>query len=140
MGHSKTYKLFVFSFLLLFSFFHVGYATVEYICSMGMEMETSVCSSCHPEPEPLNSKVVISATSGSSCCKTVVTEKGRFDSYISNSFKPPIDNTHNLTPIGIILNPEENPVTFPGANDAPMIPHYNLHGISTSVQYSSSLQ
>lgn len=140
MNHSISYKVFVYLFLLLFSFLHVGYATVEYICSMGMQMDTTVCPSCYPDYEPTENRIALISSSGISCCERVVNKTETIDNYISNNYKLSIINTYHVSPVGIVVNPEENQIPPCRENDDPLIPHYTLHGISTSFQYTSSLR
>ncbi len=140
MGHSKTYKLFVFSFLLLFSFFHVGYATVEYICSMGMEMEELRCTNCHPEHEQFSGKATIVSNDITGCCNVVVAKTEIIDTYVVNHSDIHSFIEHALYFDSLVLSPEETHIVHYFDNTTPDLPLFNLHGISTSIQYSSFLR
>jgi hypothetical protein len=139
MKNSMAYRLFVFSFLLLFSFFHVGFAAVEYLCSMGMEMEAPVCSSCHSELERTFGQTII-INNGNSCCNAVVTKTETIDTYIFNQSEVLSIIKHALTSDFLDLSPEETHIVNYLDFTTPDLPLFNLHGISTSIQYSSFLR
>jgi hypothetical protein len=137
--HLPYYRVCVLSFILVFSFFHVGYAAIEYICSMGMEMKTPLCAECHPDDGKFANEVSLTISESSPCCTVVVTETRTIGTYMIT----PVD-IHNFIEYAaavviVPVTPKENsaiPYYFP---ELPYIPIFNLHGINTSLQYSSSL-
>ncbi|GEM_PF-1898649 len=140
MKNSISYRVFVVAFLLLFSFFHVGFAAVEYICSMGMEMEKPVCNSCHPGHEPANNSSVIITGTNTECCNVVVTETKTFDNYIANTVNPSQIIVYNVTPVDVVATPDEKPVFTALDTTDSIQPIFDLHGIGTSIHFSSFLR
>lgn len=140
MSYSHTYRFFVAAFVLIFSFSHVGYAAVEYICSMGMEMETSVCTNCHEGNSPAANTMLIRGTASFYCCTVVTTTLTTVDSYTYN----PI-HIHSIIESTIIANRidvsdgDDNRIHYPEPFKS-ISPPYSLHGINTSIQYTSSLR
>jgi len=135
-----TYRLFVFSYLLLFSFFHVGFAAVEYLCSMGMEMEAPVCSSCHSNHEPVSGKVTVATKGTTPCCDVVVTKTETIDAYVNNQLKVHTFIENGISSGNTEYTPEEKPIVKFINSSTPVLPLFNLHGISTSIQYTSFLR
>ncbi len=140
MKNSTTYKVFVLSFLVLFSFFHVGFAAVEYICSMGMDMEAPVCTNCHPDHEPAKNTPVIVSVNNTECCNVVVTKTKTFDNYIANTLNLSQIIVYNVTPVEVVTTPDEKPVFTSLDTTDPIQSIYDLHGISTSIHFSSFLR
>ena len=140
MKNSISYRVFVVAFLLLFSFFHVGFAAVEYICSMGMDMDEPVCNSCHPGHETANNYSVMIGDTNAECCNVVVSKTKTFDNYIANTVNPSQIIVYNVTPFDVVATPDEKPVFTALDTTDSIQPIFDLHGIGTSIHFSSFLR
>jgi hypothetical protein len=134
-----SYKLTAFSFILLFSFFHTGYAAVSYYCGMGMEMDSPSCTSCHPSSLSAPDVPFLSSAKITECCSTAVTSIEKLDTYIPNPTNIKTTVEISLSHIDIIVSTPVIPiVTNVDSND--LLPAFTSLGMSTSIFYSSFLR
>jgi hypothetical protein len=141
MHSVKSHRTFTIAFLLLFIFFHSGYAVIEYYCQMGMDIDASVCKACHPDHPPSGSNYSIKNASNTSCCETVLLKLDKVDTYTttSNDVRIIVESTH--TPTNAIVKDDNLPSFYLlTLFTEGLIPSYQLKGIYTSIHFSSYLR
>jgi hypothetical protein len=137
--NTLTYKLTVISFIVLFAFFHTGYAAVSYYCGMGMEMDSPICTSCQPASTSATGIPILSSAIITGCCNTAVTSIEKLDMYIPNPTDVKTTVESSLSYIDIIVSTPVIPiVTNVDSND--ILPAFTSLGMSTSIFYSSFLR
>jgi hypothetical protein len=141
MKSSLKYRTAVIGFLLVFSFFHVGYAAVEYICAMGMEMETPECSGCHPDSKTSTREAAFTSGMSPQCCSVVVMKSETIDMYVAHPLDigAILDHTRSVKPVPI-PDSDSPELSVTSITDESFIPLFDLHGVSTSITFSAFLR
>ncbi len=139
MRNSLRYKIFLIVFLILFSFFHVGYAAVEYLCGMGMDMNSPNCVSCHTDTPQTDGMSMILSSSDNRCCTSTVKSIDTVDTYTIDSNHTHSPFEHAIAHLDTLV-PEQTAINTFTDFSPDLLPSYTLMGICTSIQYSSFLR